>query len=335
MFTENPGIFVFGLIAAIGGGWLGAAIGGNYAFALVGFAVMVSFGILAGTGSTAGFDYIAFGPFMGPHIAFAGGVAAAAYAYKKGYIPSGKDVSEPLARLGRPSVMWVGAAFGVGGYLLQLLVSQIPFFGVRTDSVAFVVVVLAIVARLMFGGGRLLNRETMTQTKGLMARIAPGEHGRWLQYQERPSQYLSMGAAFGVAAGGLSITVAQYFPAAAAVAQTLGFGFSAIVILFLILGHGMPVQHHVTITAGLAAVLFMPILAGSGFEWGATMTSSLWMAAAGALAIAALFGMFAAFLAEFQAALFYYRGTTHIDPPAMAIWIGNTTAVLLATALGG
>lgn len=334
MFIASVGIFVFGLIAAVGGGWLGAAIGGNFAFALTGFAVLVSWGLLAGTGSTAGFDYVAFGPFMGPHIAFAGGVAAAAYAYKKGFIPDGREVSEPLARLGRPSVMWVGSAFGVGAYLLQILVSQIPGFGTRTDSVALVVVISGVTARLMFGGGNLLNRETMNGARGFWARIAPNEHGSWLRYQEKPSQYLSMGAAFGIAAGGLSIALAQFFPAGASKASTMGFAFSALTVLFLILGHQMPVQHHVTITAGLAAVLFLPVLAGDGFEWGAEWSSAMWLMAAGALLIAALFGMFAAFLAEFQSQLIHQRGTTHIDPPAMAIWIGNSSVVGAAALFG-
>ena len=96
----------------------------------------------------------------------------------------------------------------------------------------------------------------------------------------------------------------------------------------------MPVQHHVTITAGLAAVLFLPVLAGDGFKWGAEWTSAMWLVAAGALLIAALFGMFAAFLAEFQSQLIHQRGTTHIDPPAMAIWIGNTSVVGAAALFG-
>lgn len=334
MFTATLGLFAFGLLVALAGGWFGAAIGANYAFALTGVSVLVAWALLAATGSFVGFDYIAFGPFMGPHVAFAGGVAAAAYAAKKGYMTDGRDVSSPLAGLGRPDVMWVGAGFGVAGYLLQILISQIPFFGVRTDNIALAIFVLAIVTRMVFGGGDLLNRSTMNPGPGLMRRIAPNEHGSWLRYQEKPSQYLSIGAMFGVAAGGLSIMLAQFFPVGASVAQTMGFGFSALIILFLILGNKMPVQHHVTITAGLAAVRFMPVLAGKGFEWGGEWTSQMWLVALGAVLIAGLFGMYAAFLAEFQSQLFHQRGTTHIDPPAMAIWIGNTTVVLLAYLLG-
>ena len=42
------------------------------------------------------------------------------------------------------------------------------------------------------------------------------------------------------------------------------------------------------------------------------------------------FGMLAAWLAEFQARLFYNRGNTNFDPPAAAIWIANTIIVSLA-----
>lgn len=66
MFTTSVGVFVFGLLATIAGGAVGAAIGGNYAFVLTGFCVLASWGVFAATGNTFGLDYLAFGPFMGP-----------------------------------------------------------------------------------------------------------------------------------------------------------------------------------------------------------------------------------------------------------------------------
>ena len=87
MFTTSVGVFVFGLLAAIGG---------NYAFVLTGFCVLASWGVFAATGNTFGLDYLAFGPFMGPHIAFAGGVAAAIYARYRGHLGDGKDVNTCL-----------------------------------------------------------------------------------------------------------------------------------------------------------------------------------------------------------------------------------------------
>ena len=46
MFTTSVGVFVFGLLATIAGGAVGAAIGGNYAFVLTGFCVLASWGCL-------------------------------------------------------------------------------------------------------------------------------------------------------------------------------------------------------------------------------------------------------------------------------------------------
>lgn len=325
MFTASFGIFLFGLTAALAGGFVGAAIGANYAFALTGFSVLASWGIYVASGSTAAFDYLAFGPFIGPHIAFAGGVAAAAYAASKKYFPDGKDVSSPLAGLGKPSVLVVGALFGAGGYVLQTGVTLIPWFGTHTDSVALTVFVSAVVARLLFGGS-LFGADKFNDSRSFMGRIAPTEKAVWLPYQSRAGQYLAIGAFFGVFAGGASIALATFFPDVASQAQTFTFGISAVIVLFLILGNKMPVQHHVTISAGLAAVVYMPILAGDGFAWG-DWNSSTWLVAVGALLIAALAGMLAAFLGEFQARLFHNRGNTHIDPPAAAIWISHTIIV--------
>lgn len=333
MFTATLGVFLLGLIVALAGGFLGAAIGANYAFALTGVSVLFSWGLFAATGSGAAFDFIAFGPFVGPHVAFAGGVAAAAYAAKKGY-QDGREVSEPLARLGKPSVLIVGALFGLGGYLVQIAVSQIPWFGGNTDSVAFTVVVSAIIARLVFGGGSLFNTEKMSSDgRSLWARIAPNDKDHWLRWQEKPAQFLTIGAFFGVLGGGSSIALATFFPGAEAWAHTFAFGISAIIILFLILGHNMPVQHHVTVVAGVAAIQFMPIVAGSSFTWG-DWNENAQHAAVLALIIAALFGMLSAFIAEFASRLVHQRGTTHIDPPAMAIWPTTTIVFALAAIVG-
>ncbi len=334
MFTLAFGLFLFGLIAALAGGWLGASIGANYAFSMVGFTLLAAWGIYAGTGSTIGFDYIAFGPFLGPHIAFGGGVAAAAYANRRGWFPNGRDVSSPLAGLGRPSVLLVGALFGAGAYLAQIGIAKLPFVGSHTDSIALTVVLSNVAARLMFGGGlrSVLHRDRFADHPNLFGRIAPqGSDYFWLKYQEKPVQYLPMGAFFGIAAGAVAIALATFLPRAASLANTFPFAISAIIILFLILGHDMPVQHHITNIAGLAAVVYLPIIAGSGFQWGTQhWTSGTWMSASATLIVAALFGMVAAWLAEIQSNLFHHRGDTHIDPPAMAIWVGNSLVVLSA-----
>lgn len=358
MFTTSAGVFVFGLLAALAGGAVGAAIGGNYAFVLTGFSVLASWGMFAATGDTFGFTYIAFGPFMGPHIAFAGGVAAAIYARYRGYVSDGKDVNSPLAGLGKPDVMLVGALFGVLGYVGQIGISQIPWFGSNTDSVALTVLLSNLLARFLFGGlpghglahGSLHNPELFHEgATSFPAKIKPGPNGRWLEWQERPGQLVTIGALFGMFAGAVSLFLAADVGArltsmgfdnslAAANANSFCFGVSAIIILFLITNRNMPVQHHVTNIAGLAAVQFFPLFMGSSFghfTWTSTSTwdSHAWVMAAVALVVAAAFGIFAAYLAEFCARLWYNRGTSHIDPPAASIWLSNTVVVTLAALL--
>lgn len=330
MFTSDIAIFLLGLIAAIFGGYFGAAIGGNFAFTLTGFMILFSWGIFAVGGSDIGFNYVAFGPVMGPHITFAAGVAGAAYAMHKGLIESGRDASSPLARLGRLDVLLVGAAFGAFGYLFNIGLSFIPWFGSHIDTVALTVFTSNVLARLIWGNGLLSPQNYNKGATSFMKKIAPNDSYFWLRYQEKPGQYLPLGFFAGGMAAAVSIMLAHYVQGGSAWAQTLPFAISAIIIGFLILGAEMPVQHHITIIGGLAAVKFMPVLAGAGFEWNATWTSATWMVAIGAVLIGCVFGMISAFLGEFQSQLFHQRGTTHVDPPAAAIWVSTLLVLTLS-----
>ena len=74
---------ILSLIAAFGGGTFGAALGALPAFIMTGFVALAGAGIALAGGPDALVGNLAFGSFFGPHIAFAGGVAAAAYAGRK------------------------------------------------------------------------------------------------------------------------------------------------------------------------------------------------------------------------------------------------------------
>ncbi len=313
--------FLFMLIASLGGGFIGAVLGANFAFALVGLGLLAAIGAaVAGdpSMSTMMFSYVAFGPFLGPHVAFGGGVAAAAYAAKKGYLPTGRDIGTPLAKLGKPDVMVVGALFGAVGYLLQQGVAAIPWFGAHTDSVALAVVLSAVVARYAFGDRSLLNPGKYATSGG---KLTPSDDNCWVRYQEKPGQLLALGSLAGVFAAGASIMLATHLPSIGGSANTLAFGISAITIAFLNMGWATPVTHHMTNIGGLAAVAFYPVVAGAK-----TITEAGWNpgAAIAALLIGMVFGVVAAFAGELSARLFLARGNTHIDPPAFAIWVCNT-----------
>lgn len=296
-------IEVFWLILALAGGAFAAMIGANYAFGFTGVAVLAGVAILAGTGSSTFIDYVAFGPFFGPHISFAGGVAAAAYAAKKGIHPTGRDASYPLAGLNSPDVLLVGALFGAGGFVVQRLIALIPWFGSHTDSVALTVFLSGIAARVLFGKLPVFHAPT-----------APTAEACWLPWQEKPAQVFTISAFSALAAAGATLVAGAYIPNLAGSAHILTFGISAMCIFFVASGLTFPVTHHQTITAGLAAWTFYTIT-GSGIA---------------GLLIGVVFGIVAGFVAEYAARMFNGHGDTHIDPPAAAIWPMNTLVALCA-----
>jgi len=92
-------------------------------------------------------------PVTGPHVGFAAGVAATAYAAKK--YPEmepdwdyhfGKNILYAFGT--KPDILAVGAAFGVLGMLIARIFGG---FGVPIDGIAFSVVATAFLARLVFG----------------------------------------------------------------------------------------------------------------------------------------------------------------------------------------
>jgi len=137
-------------LGAAAGGAFGAAIGALPAFIFTGFLVIA--GVFGGDAANGAGVGVAFGPVFGPHISFAGGAAASAYAAKAGAMESGfdyhnaKDIGFALGS--RPDILGVGAIFGVFGVLLQTTLVQL---GMPFDQIAFTVVASAILHRIVFG----------------------------------------------------------------------------------------------------------------------------------------------------------------------------------------
>ncbi len=340
----------FWLIAAAAGGFFGAAIGALQSFIFCGLTVLLGVAGLFGNATATFISFVPFGPVLGPHIAFAGGVAAVAYAYRRGYVESGKDIVTPMMSIGKPDVLLVGAVFGMIGYLLQAGIAAVPWFGGHTDTVAVTVVVSALIVRFAFGrsglvghlpakaaastarpeqpiGGRVryapspdndptTAATTLSPATG-WARFAPTDSHSWIRYQEKFIPNSVLGLFAGGLAASVALIVAQNFPTAAGVAATIGFGLSAFSLFFLALGMSIPVTHHITLIGGVTAVSFLPVVDGN-------------MVAA--LLIGAVCGMFAAWTAEFFSRFWHIHGDTHIDPPASSIWV-MTTLVLGVSAL--
>lgn len=356
----DPMQLLFGLIAALGGGFFGAAVGANFAFVITGFTALMALGATAFVGGTTP-DHsvatavggtmvgsLAFGPFASPHVSFVGAVAAAAYAAKRGYSDSGKDIVQPLARLGKPDVLLMGALFGGLGFIVQKLVVLIPWWGSHVDSVAMTVFILAVPSRLLFGanandpqhGASLVNPEKF----GKDHKFAPREGARWVGFMEQPRQFIPIGFFMGILAAFAAILLAFTVPGIGANANVFPFAISAITIFFLNIGYDSPVTHHITNIGGLGGMMFYPIFLGQhpvaaagGFnvEVFNPAVGLNYGAACGAMLVGGLFGVLAALIGEWSARLFYDRGTTHIDPPAIAIFTSNTIVWIVALIVSG
>ncbi len=88
---------IFALIAAFGGGVLGACLGALPVFILIGVVATVGGVVTLAGGADLSITYIAFGSLLGPHITFAGGVAAAGYAGSRKKLSSGTDIVSSLS----------------------------------------------------------------------------------------------------------------------------------------------------------------------------------------------------------------------------------------------
>ncbi|GEN88056.1 hypothetical protein MKY30_22255 [Oceanobacillus sp. FSL W8-0428] len=293
------------ILAAFGGGVFGALIGGTTAFIFTGFLGMAGVAAAVAAGSTLILDYVAFGPFFGPHVAFVGAVAAAAYAGRisKKHLESatfidnpvnartilgdhedkdkifaeddrhvdGADTTVPLFKTTDPMVLIVGGIFGILGYFVEYLYG--PILGIPIDTIALTVVTFAIITRFLFGHSGLTG-------------IFPTDEKRF----PFSGKMLLFNAIWGFAFAGL-----VGYAAIALDIDNIGFTISAASLIFLYFGLKFPVSHHVSMVAGHAAIAL----------------ASPWLAA--------LFGLFAVITGEYVQRLFNTHVDTHIDMPAIVI----------------
>lgn len=236
------------LCAAFGGGVFGAAIGTLPAFIFTGLAVLAGVAVAMAGGGTDLLSQVAFGPVLGPHVSFAGGAAATAYAYRRGLVPSGRDISVPLTGLNRPDVLAVGGCFGAAGYLLHGA-WQFAGLGPRTDTIAMTVVVSAMIARLAFGRTGLASK-----------RFRPDESAHWVRHQERPLQCATIGLGAGLISAFMALACG-----AEGGGDVLGFGIAAASLVFAQFGLKVPVTHHMALPAAVATVASGDFLVGTAF----------------------------------------------------------------------
>jgi hypothetical protein len=286
------------ILMAFGGGVFGAALGALPAFVVLGFLIVVGVAVQAAGGGPE-FLNIFWGPAFGPHTGgFAAGIAATAYAARRGALDSGRNVLAALAGLNRPDVLLVGGAFGIVGHLLHWVFVRAGI--AWTDPIALSIVVSGIIARVLWGNG-ILGAVPEGES-----RWKPSQEKRWLFWQSDPLQLVVLGLGAGLLSAGLALGVG---PESGGL--FLGFGLSCASLLFLQLGVLVPVTQHITLIAAGAAL-------GSG-----------------SLLLGAVAGVATALLGELAARLLLIWGDTYIDPAAVSIVVmTGVFAALVALGVG-
>jgi hypothetical protein len=332
------------VLAAAAGGMLGAALGGLPAFSLAGIVITIgeiaNVGVVtgdtgAGESELLGTDLapldavgatgaVGFGPVLGPHVAFAGGVAAAAYLGRKETFDTGfryhqaKNIRRPLGS--DPEVLLVGGAFGLLGAVVARLTASAAL---PVDPVMLSLVVSGFVHRLAFGYplvGRVRDLQSSVLDMSPFERgeywgqedreTAQGTGGRhvvepWLPDHYEWGQVAGLGVAVGIASGYLALVTGSVF---------LAFGITAASLLFLSAGlYAVPVTHHMALPASIAAWAVLPEVEPIV-----------------ALALAGVFGLLGAVLGELAQRTLYAHADTHLDPAAVSIVLTSLLLAVLA-----
>ncbi|MEX2456880.1 MAG: hypothetical protein WD381_06165 [Balneolaceae bacterium] len=326
------------LLAAFAGGAFGSALGALPAFIFTGFIVMLGEGVKILAGDLSGIANIdpaalqaasitgelGFGPVFGPHISFAGGAAAAAYAASKDKMDTSFPYHE-AKNIGyafgpKPDIMFVGGLFGILGYWIASISVTL---NMPWDPIAMGVVLSAVAHRLIFKfpviGNRkkgLLNMKPFAAGE-LRDKQLPGEKKHrlliepWLGHQYKWGDVTMLGAVVGILAAFITYSTGSVF---------LAFGISAASLLFLNLGvANIPVTHHISLVSSTS------IVAATGGAFDDHTMGSL-------LLLGALFGVIAALFGELIQRIFYAHADTHLDPPAAGIVIGTFIIAVLAVA---
>lgn len=322
--------WIYLLVAAFAGGAFGASIGALPAFAFTGVMVIVGEaanligGVVAGDPRIAITSSVAFGPVFGPHISFAGGAAAAAYAARKGYMNTGFAFAEAknitYAHGTKVDVLVVGGLFGLLGAVIRQVSAG---FALPWDPIAMGVVLSALFHRLLFAYevvGRVGGSGLFDMTPFSRGERREGADSRfvvepWLPHQYRWGGVTMLGVVAGLLGAYIAIETGSPF---------LAFGISAASLLFLNLGvENFPVTHHITLPASTAAMAV--VASGEGVEPALLGGTSKGVA----LLVGTGFGVLCAIFAECFQRVFYAHGDTHWDPPAAGIVFGTCLIAVL------
>ena len=289
---------LFNILAAFGAGALAASIGAVNAFIMTGILAIV-----AGVGTCLGVDTgftaaVAFGTVLGPHMSFAAGAAATAYAKKKGYIDNGCALGQGLAFLNKADVLVIGGVFGIIAYLVADFVVAKIFGGLipfGTDNPGMTVVISGIIARLAFTDNGIKSKNPTVLAKG-----------------EALTALLVRATALSLMAGGTGVALN-------AAGYSLGgynlilFGLAAVSLIF----PGMGSWHHIGIISAYATMIGV----GAG------------LAGFGVVILAVVAGVAAALLCNMENCLINTEVDSHIDGEGFSICLMTIVLNVVASIL--
>ena len=289
---------LFNILAAFGAGALAASIGAVNAFILTGILAIV-----AGVGTCLGVDTgftaaIAFGTVLGPHMSFAAGAAATAYAKKKGYIDNGCALGQGLAFLNKADVLVVGGVFGIIAYLIADFVVAKIFGGLipfGTDNPGMTVVISGIIARLCFTDNGIKSKNPTLLAKGdaLVALLV------------RAIALSLMAGGTGVALDAAGYSLGGY--------NLIVFGLAAVSLLF----PGMGSWHHIGIISAYATMIGV----GAG------------LGGFGVVILAVVAGILVALLCNMENCLINTEVDSHIDGEGFSICLMTIVLNVVASIL--
>lgn len=288
-------VFLIKLLASFGGGVFAASIGPMPTFILVGI-VATAGSILSCAGIDGAtellVDSLAFGPFIGPFVGFQSGVAASAYAAKKGYTENGADITTALFGLGKPDVLLVGGIFGMCGFALCQMIDYIfSLTPIYTDNAALTIVILACVVRLVFG------------KRGLFS--APDKRAAFSKGGVLGNTAL-VGVAYSLAVSGIYIFLAvEGYAEQLQVYHFVIFGLCGIGLIFAEIGQPFYGWHHIGLIAAEA------VMCGWNLGFGPV----------GSMVLGTFFGFLSAMLGDFCINMLNTDVDSHIDHPSFAIFI--------------
>ena len=373
--VDAAGLTALALVAFAGGAF-GAALGATRAFSVAGLLIVagevltVARGSASGAGDPAALGAtgitgtLGLGPAFGPHVAFAGGLAAAAYGARRGYLATGFDYHEAknvTHALGpRADVLAVGGAFGIIGAGIARTSAGA---GLPWDPVMAAVVASGLLHRIAFGypivgsvhngllnmtpferGIRRPSRESEIESDGGTGAGAgaagegmPPEEAAtagtryavepWLPHQYRWGDVALLGAVVGAFSAFVTYRTGS---------PLLAFGIAAASLAFLrVADDRVPVTYHMALPAGIAVVGLAgradpALLDATAYvppgELAAAVSLPVALVAGGA------FGLLAGVGAELVQRALYAHADTHLDPGAAGVVLATLVVAALDAA---